>query len=213
MPDHPVEPNPFSAPHANSDRSSDDPTNVPLSLVGVVRTGQLISVALAISILIIAGVFVFLVLTNDEVPKPFHFVFFAIGTGAFLLSLVVSIFLPQVLQGIARARLRSAVSNVELGTGTEDARARESNPLIRWETNENLRPALRKFAADNQTATLVCQATLQGAGVINLIFFLGSDHWLHLGLVAIAMVGILVQMPTMNKLRTRIESALDPREA
>jgi hypothetical protein len=210
MPDHPVSPNPFSAPQSELSQSQADLTNAPANLTGFVRTGQMIAGSMAFGLTIIAGIFVFLLLSRDQPRGDNDPVYLLIGGGAFGMSLIATLLVPSVLRAKARDRLRAVATGTEINNEFGAAPQQPPSNLLNWEQQTTLSPPLRKFLADQQTANLIGHALLEGAGVMNAVFFLLSENWMSLAFVALAILGILMQMPTANKLRSRIRIALDP---
>jgi len=142
-------------------------------LVGVVRPGTYFLLRVG-DCLIIAGFFVFLGLTNAEVPsRSFRFLCDR-ARSFFFLSLVVSFFLLQVLQAIARARLARRVERW-LGTDEGEQENREiTDPRKPTKTCGRATGNLQR----KQPRHIVWHRTLQGAGGVTYLF-LGSGHVLH----------------------------------
>ncbi len=210
MRDHPVVPNPFSAPQSELSPPEADLANAPTNLIGFVRTGQMIASSLVFGLTIIASVFVYLILSRDQPRGDDEPVYLLIGGGALGMSLISTLFVPRILRAKARDQLRAVASGADIHAEFGAAPQQPPSNLLNWEQQTTLPPPLRKFMADQQTAGLIGHALLEGAGMINAIFFLISENWILLVFVAVAILGILLQMPTVNKLRSRIRTALDP---
>jgi hypothetical protein len=65
-----------------------------------------------------------------------------------------------------------------------------------------------KWLGGEQAATLVAQAVLEGAAVLNAVLMLVDDQLWHLAPIAILLAGLAMLTPTTTKVLGRLELAV-----
>lgn len=178
------------------------------SVATAARTGQIITFALAQGVLLAAGVLTYLAVGNDArpaapgQPQPGPAiadggllgspdgVMLAIGWSIAAFSFLAAIWLPSFSRRRALKRYQATQESLPM-------------PL---QAHDELPPAARNLVHSRMTATLMSQALLEGAGMTNAILLVISPHLLHLVPVAIAVCGIVAQLPTTGKLLDWLES-------
>ena len=181
------------------------------TLKGYARIGQMITFALTQGIIVIAGVFLFITVREDqEVAAPQ--VYMMIGAGAFAMSLVAGFLVPSLIRSQAMTQFRRAEEVVQMRSSSVmgDPNSQLRDEWIQWEADKSLPLPLNRLLAANQTSTLVGQAVLEGAAIINLVFFLLNGTFLHLILAAMCIVGILSMVPTVSRLRSLVARGVAP---
>lgn len=195
--------NPFLSSQINEGIGPDQTNQNPfttLSLHTTARTGQIITLALAKGVIIIALVFIILMTDDARIVKNAE-LFVPIGGAAFVLAIMGAFVVPRVLRSRAETRFQN---HPELVAMDPTSRRR----WVDWDARTPVPPPLKTFLSDQQTATLVGQATLEGSAVINLVFALLDGSWLHFVVAFLVVVGIVSMIPTVGKLRDRIENAI-----
>ncbi|WP_404305217.1 hypothetical protein [Neorhodopirellula lusitana] len=172
------------------------------------RTGQVITLALANGILVIAVIFGFMMMNNEATANAI--VLLSIGGGVSAVSLVVAFLVPKMIRSQAASQLRQSADGIDLrnGVGLNAPSAEQLQRWGEWQRQSPAPTALRSFLNQDQTATLIGQAILEGSAVINLVFAFLDGSWLHFAFVLVAFVALVSTLPTNGKLNHRIESAL-----
>lgn len=189
------------------------------SLHGTARTGQIITLALGKGVLIIALIFGVMMMDGERESASLELLL-AMGGGLFVVLLVGSFFVTKIMRSAATTRLRrhpevaamreSSTTDPTLGAPTLGAPtlSRARHPWVQWEARQPVPEPLRPFLMAQQTSTLVGQAMLEGSAVVNLVFALIDGSWLHFVFVFFAVVALISMIPTVDKLRNRIENAI-----
>ncbi|NNE01449.1 MAG: hypothetical protein HKN47_29400 [Pirellulaceae bacterium] len=180
-------------------------------LVPFVRTGSIITLALAQGVVMIVAVLWFVGMSNRPVPDAADAavpadvdpaavdpavlggdgVLLAVGVGAAVLACIVAFILPRMIR-------RAAIDQYQQATPAEQPNAKGAAVVT---------APLRQLLGASQTATLVGQAVLEGAAVLNAIMMFLNHNWIHLVPIAILLLGILIQMPTVQRKRDWIAAA------
>lgn len=204
---NPVDPNPF-------DPSLVDAAVLPRggSLPGTIRaavtTGQIITLALAKGVLIIAVIFIVLNLDDDGQPDQAA-ILLPLGGGMLAVLAAGAFAITTFLRSRAISKFRShdTVSAMREVSTADRVAEQERQRWIDWDAKSPPPIELRQFLADQQTYTLIGQAMMEGAAVMNLVFYMIDCNAVHLVFAAIAFVAILAMIPTIGKTRARIEQA------
>lgn len=183
--------------------------NRPDTLQQIARTGQIITFALAQGCLVIAVIFWFVNEKPDKVEAAG--VYILIGSLAFVMCLIAAFFVPAMMRShfIGVFRDLDLIRGLRETSATDRDSAKARDELIQWDPQSRLPDPVVGLLAGDQTARLVGQACLEGAGVINLVFWLLSASPIHLFFVVINIVGIISMLPTISKLRQMIDRALE----
>ena len=112
----------------------------------------------------------------------------AAGIGACLIAFVI----PRMLRRIATAKFKASKQEEDSEVSPESALTGNQNQLVK----------------SSQAATLIGQAVLEGAAMMNLVLFLIDPNAVFVGVALICLVGIVVQVPTASKLQQCIENAI-----
>lgn len=177
---------------------------------GIVRTGQIITLALAKGILII-GVIVVVIGSGPPADDETTVAMLAIGGGAFVLLLVAAFIIPKMMlsKAIDRFRQFRIVAAMRANPLDRDSHAARDR-WEQWNDCQPLPPELARLLLENQHATIVGQVLTEAPAVINLVFFLMNSNPVHLVLAFFLWIGVVAQIPTMNQARDRITRALGP---
>ena len=188
--------NPFVAPSETGNRSDHAISG---SLGSAVRTGQIITFALAQGLVVMAAILGFL--GADGAPQGGQQAAAdgLVLPGVGLLVTIGSCFAAALIPGIVR---RAAIAKVQ---------ARGEKIELPVNSDATMTRPIQHLAGSSQTATLIGQAALEGAATVNLIFMLLSGNFLlHLALAGVGLVGIVLLTPTIGKLQRLIEDAARP---
>ena len=178
--------NPYTSP------DSPDTSGSGGSLTGFVRIGQIITFAFVQSILFITAIMYFMMddpaSTNPAAPSATpagngDMVLPGIGIVAAIGACVIAFVLTKMLRRTIIAKYR----------------ATEMNPQKVTSQDISLTPAMLQLMQGSQTGTLIGQAILEGAAVMNAILMLVDNNPIHLAPIAILVVGIVLQFPTVGK--------------
>ena len=206
--------NPFSPSQVTESITHPSHAFSAISLHGVARTGQIITLAFGKGVLIIALIFGIMLMDGDQQNTNTEFLL-AMGGGLFVVLLVGSFLVPRLLRSTATTRLRShpEVSAMRESSTTDPSLrdptlSRSRHQWVQWEARQPVPEPLRPFLMAQQTSTLVGQAILEGSAVVNLVLALIDGSWLHFVFVFFALVGLISMIPTVQKLRNRIENAI-----
>lgn len=179
--------NPYTAHQPGSSSTSGSPGSLRQSVL----TGKVITGALAMGCLMILIV-MFAISEADEAPKR-DFLLPAVGVGLAVSALVAAFVLCKVtIMRAVDAFRRDATDEDRVlsidGTATG--------------TQWNL------FSAA-QTSTIVGQALCEGPAVANMVFALLDNEWLiHGSVVAVLIVALLIQIPTVGKRKALFDEAI-----
>lgn len=210
-------PNPFDA---STTRDTDDafdlgkPSQLNSAgalLRGVAFTGQIITLALAKGVVIIG--LIFGVLLMDDARKVDQVeLLLPIGGAIFAVMLVAAFFVSKLLRSHGTGRLRQHPEVVAMREATPSNTTMRTmrDQWVNWDAKTPLPMPLRPFLANEQKATLVGQAMLESSAIINLVFALLDGSFAHFAFAFFAVVGLVSMIPTIGKLRSRIETALTP---
>ena len=162
------------------------------SKVGMMITGGLIMGLLVTTVILSA-------MAIKEIPQGESLVrfdgdsmlFVMIGFAVMLGGAIAAFVLPRILNQNAADQLRS--SSVEI-----------PSPL---RADGNLPSAGQQFLGARMSSTIIGQALLEGPAMVNAVFLLLDQDFAHLIPVVIAIVGILIQIPTPGKLINAFEDA------
>lgn len=206
--------NPFGSTSPNEDVLDQVPTELnatATTLRGVAFTGQIITLALAKGIVIIGLIFGVL-LIDDQRAFGNAEVWLPLGGGLFAVLLVGAFLASKRLRsgGVSRLRQHREVAAMHEGTPANTTTAAMREKWIQWDDKAPLPLPLRPFLAGEQSATIVGQAMLEGSAVINLVFALLDGSYAHFLFAFLAMIGLVSMIPTITKLRKRIEIAISP---
>ncbi|QEF96882.1 hypothetical protein Mal15_09120 [Stieleria maiorica] len=161
------------------------------------KTGTIISLALISGVMMISGILAYLVFANppeDQSLLRFDgdaMLFLIIGYGVFVASSGAAIVLRGIMKAQAAAQLKS--SDVDL-----------PQPL---KADSPLPPQAQSFLGAVATYTLIGQALVEGPAIINAVFLFIDNNLAHLVPIVLAVIGILLQIPTAGKLIAAMEEA------
>lgn len=180
----------------------------PSTVAAAARVGQIITFALAQGVLLVAAVMIYISLgsgtgrqaQDQPAPEPViqdsgllgspDLLLLVLGFAVIAISGLAAVWVPSLI--CLRAVERFQAAGEPLPT-----------PL---QAHGELSPAARRLVQRRMSATLASQALLEGAGMINAILLVASPHLLYLVPIAIAVFGIVVQVPTAAKLLDWLES-------
>ena len=178
--------NPYTSPNTV-------PTD-PLSIRSSSETNMLISLALVIGIVIISGIMLFLVVSKANnfsellAVDPDDYLFLAIGFGLCWAGAVLSFVIRLFYKQRAARQFLAEHNDVRMPSDTESVPG----------------SLLGMYA----TVNIAGGALLEGPAVVNAIFILICDNLWHLIPVVVAIVGILVTLPTASRTRQFVEEAI-----
>lgn len=188
--------NPFIPPRSTDDKSSvsfDD-------LNQHVRVGMIITFALVQGVIIIAAIF-WLMSDGDAeqaaadrrvAEGSIDQVMFIVGLVATSVSAILAFVMVKTMRAAAITKFRASGETIELP--------------IRADTK--LQGSAAALLSASYAWTLVGQALLEGAAVMNLVLMYLDGNMLHLGLAAIGLIGIVMLTPTMGKKTTLLGEAV-----
>lgn len=168
-----------------------------MTIAGFASIGTLISIALVTGLLLISGFMSYMVLSDPPEDAPvFQFggdnlLFLIIGYAVFFVCAATAFVIPAMMRRQAMETYK--VSNAQL-----------PQPL---EPKSTLPAEAQSLLAVNQSATLVGQALMEGPAVANAVLMLVGENLAHLAPIALAVVGIAMQVPTAGKLQNLLEEA------
>lgn len=191
--------NPYISPELNMESALGG------SLSEFIRPGMIITFALAQGVLIITAILYFFVMDGPASANPVgpnappagngDLVLPGIGIAAAVGACVIAFVLRKMLRQ----------------TSINKYRATETNPQPLTSQDASLTSAMRQLMQDSQTGTLIGQAILEGAAVMNAILMMIDNHPIHLAPIAILLAGIVIQLPTVSKKRQLAKEATDDR--
>ena len=161
------------------------------SLTGFVRLGQIITFALVQGVLFTTAIMYFMMddpavanpVTNSPPAGNGDLVLPGIGIVAAIGACMIAFVLTKMLRRTIIAKYR----------------ATETTPQQVTSQDVSLTPAMRQLMQGSSTGTLVGQAILEGAAVMNAILMLVDNNLIHLVPIAILVIGIVIQFPTVGK--------------
>lgn len=168
----------------------------PGTINGAARIGTVITLALVSGVVMMSAIMSFLVLSDPpEEESLFRFdgdamLFLGVGYVVFLGGAFVAIVMRGLMKGQAAANLRSAGEDFP-------------QPL---DGNSSLPPSGRAFVGAFATYTLIGQALLEGPAVINVILMFIENNFAHAIPIVLAIIGILLQIPTAGRIKSAIEN-------
>lgn len=174
------------------------------SLTEFVRPGQIITFALVQGVLVIAAVMYFFVMDDPVVPNAAPNAMPA-GNGDLVLPGI------GIVAAIGACAFSFVITKMLRRTIISKYQSTETNPQKVTSQDVSLTPAMRGLMQGSQTCTLVGQAILEGAAVINAILMIVDNNLIHLGLIAVLVVGIVIQVPTVGKKWALAREATDNR--
>ena len=168
------------------------------SLTAHARTGQIITFALAMGLLMMSAVLSYVTLGADNTPP----VGMLPGAGGDVIIPVIGVLLtiggclaaaiiPPMMRRSAAAKIRGYGVPLDQPTGADGA----------------ITPQVRELLDKSQAATLVGQAQLEGSATICLVLMLLDGRLLYLGFVLVCLIGIVLLAPTTGKLQETVENA------
>lgn len=162
------------------------------SLSQLARTGMIITFALAQGTVAVGAILWFI--GGGDGDGETDTIYLAVGFAATLGSCLVAGFVPPLIRSAAVSRFRSEGNSVERPIDTE---AQLSDPCAR-------------LVGGGLTASLIGQAAMEGAAIINLILmFIGGGNLIHVGLAVVGLIGIAMLTPTLGRLTTLVEQAAE----
>ena len=157
-----------------------------MTLIGYVRTGQIITFSLIMGVVFMVGI---LMAIDSGEDKNARELFLWIGVGLGSLACVVSFALGRVL----RAQALSSFRNQSSGDDVLEV------------DDKVVTPAVHQLLSNAFAAQLVGQSVLEGVAVANAILMLLDHNLLHLAVIVVMIVGIALYTPTISKRRELIE--------
>ncbi|TWU07850.1 M48 family metalloprotease [Stieleria varia] len=186
--------NPYTASQQDGGESL---TNLKHIIQGNSRTGMIITFALIQGIVIVSAIMVFMVFSRRQPGDSLlgldsdSMIWIVLGGGIALVSIIATVVLRAVFRSIAYGEFRGA--NVD--------------PEVMRETNASVPQAVPKLIGAFQTRTIIGQAILEGAAMINAVLMFVNDNLLHVIPIVVLVVGVGLQVPTPGKIRDWIENA------
>jgi hypothetical protein len=164
------------------------------SLLQHVRTGQVITFAMIMGLIMMVGILLTLSIDGDKgQADDKNSILILLGIGAGFLAIITSLVL-------SRWQHRAALMALRANRAADDAIPSDSQTVT---------SSVARFLGSSASATLVGQAVLEGAAVINAVLMVIDGNLLHLAVVAVMIVGMALQTPTIAKRRAAIESAFE----
>ncbi len=162
------------------------------------KTGLIITFALVQGIVFVALVMLYLVLGGNEEQAAQadgggtnDLIMLGIGLFVTLIACAAAVLVPMALRRQAIEKFQSSGEQVEL-------------PLY---VDASLTPAAQQLVGASLSWTIVGQAVLEGAAMLNLVLMVVDSNLLHVALSAICVIGIVLQTPTVGKKKQLIENA------
>ena len=170
------------------------------AIKGGIRTGQIITFALVQGVVVITAIMAYLVVSGAEDGQALFQT-----TGESLTNLIIGAVLAVVAIGVCLA-IRMVMRNQSMS---------RFQPLkkpfrLQDSKNSNVPGTISNLIGAYHTRNLVGQAVLEGATVINAMLIMLSDNLMHLVPIAVLLVGIVLQVPTLGKVKQWIEDAQLP---
>jgi hypothetical protein len=167
-----------------------------------VRIGMIITFALVQGLVIMTAIILFV--SQGDAPIPADnagamppaggdWVLPGIGLVACIGACFASFFVVTMMKRVATGKFRSEAPP-------------KTQPLNLASEKALPRPVAQLLGA-SQTWTIVGQAILEGAAVINVVLMLIDHNYIHLAAIGILIAGIVIQLPTVSKSLTLIENA------
>ncbi len=191
----PIE-NPYLA-SATPGSASDSHVN----LKGLVRTSQIIAFALIQGVVFITAIMAYLTLLSSDggpanaapanPPADDNMVMVVIGVVACFAGCFASFIVNRLLKGMAIRQFSSSGEEVELPVDETVTMTAEVSSLL----------------TSSQTRMIIGMALVEGAAVINAVLMMLDESMIHLVMVAICLVAMAVQFPTLQKKLDLIEFA------
>ena len=181
--DDPVK-NPYISP---ADTAKSSTFGGETTLIGYVRTGQIITFSLIMGVVFMAGILMVIGKDGEPNSKPELFLWLGVGLGC--LACVASFVLSRVLRAQALSSFRQQASDADLPAADDKL----------------VTPAVHQLLSSAFTAQLVGQSVLEGVAVVNAILMLLDHNLLHLAVIAVMIVGIALHVPTTAKRQELIE--------
>lgn len=188
--------NPYLAsatPGSNSDNQ--------VNLKGLVRTSQIIAFALIQAVVFITAIMAYLTLLSSDggpanaapanPPADDSLVMVVIGVVACFVGCIASFVANRLLKGMAIRQFSSSGEEVELPVDETVTMTAEISRLL----------------TTSQTRMIIGMALVEGAAVINAVMMMLDENMIHLVMVAICLVAMAVQFPTLQKKLDLIELA------
>ena len=176
------------------------------TLASVARTGQILTFVLIQSTVLVACIFLFMTLREQqaEVPRPIpgedaagdeDIVLPIAGTVLTLGAAIASLVVPVMQRKAAAARYLALGERVRL-------------PI---DPDAILTPGLTQYVAVWQSSALVGQAMLEGAAIMNLVLMHIDGHRLHLAFAGACIIGITLHTPFVGRMHHAIENVMTER--
>ncbi len=176
------------------------------TLASVARTGQILTFVLIQSTVLVACIFLFMTLREQqaEVPRPIpgedaagdeDIVLPIAGTVLTLGAAIASLVAPVMQRKAAAARYLALGERVRL-------------PI---DPDAILTPGLTQYVAVWQSSALVGQAMLEGAAIMNLVLMHIDGHRLHLAFAGACIIGITLHTPFVGRMHHAIENLMTER--
>lgn len=168
-------------------------TGVPgmaMSMRAAVRTGQIITFALIMATVVISAVML-MTMKPDDADETMLFVF--IGAGFAFASIVVAFVITKSMRQRA----------------IEELRANGAKEDIDFPIDQTMTSSLQTFSGRAATWQIVGQALCEGPAVMNAVFMMIDGQVLYHGIaILILVIGIAIQVPTLDKRQAMIDEAL-----
>jgi len=164
---------------------------------GFATTGMIISLGLVGGVVAVSAVMTFLMLSDPPEDQPvFRFagestIFVIVGYAVFIGGAAAAVVLRRVMKQQAVAEFKS--SNAEL-----------PQPL---QPHSPLPGSAVKLLGAAQVYTIVGGALLEGPAVLNAILMFIDHNFAHAIPVFLAVIGILIQVPTAGRYQQLLEDA------
>lgn len=163
----------------------------PHSIRSSASTNTIVSLGLVMGVCTITAVMLFMFVPDTEefsellAVDPDDYVFLAIGFGLCIAGAVLSVLMRRYYRQSASTQFLAEHENVKMPSDTESVPGNLLGMLA--------------------TANIVGGALLEGPALINAIFMLIRENLWHLIPVLVAILGILITMPTASRTRHYVE--------
>ena len=183
-------------PYQPSSSISTSSANVADNLRGLLRTNQIIAMALIQGVVIITAILVFVSWDNINFANPLM-----VRAGGGLLLVI------GVIVGLAAVLLAPIFFTVSKNRAIREYRFQLKDRSSRSHEMSTHRGVDRELFGRLGTAMLIAMALLEGSCVINAIFLVLNGSPIHLYLIAICLLEMSVFIPTMQSWNQTLESA------
>lgn len=173
------------------------------TLATVARTGQILTFVLIQSTVLVACIFLFMTLREQqaEVPRPVP------GEEAAEGDVVLPIAGTLLTLGAAAASF--LIPTMKRKSAAASYLATSERVRMPIDPDATLTPGLTQFIAVWQSSALVGQALLEGAAIMNLVLMHIDGHRLHLAFAGACIIGITLHTPFVGRMHHAIENMMN----